>query len=196
MLSVLLLLLRCADGNYLFIISSYTHRKGREWKNCTLFLPLLGQNLRVQASFSCKKGPEVFKWPSVIASIKFPKPLNLFTFWSVMNGDGKQFSIFLTLNLCAPEVACSYVSISLLNCSAPPLNLSIGNCFRADCWIVSSFSTAFLNHSTSVGHNKVPVIAKWSTKIDPLCLWNLARSLSCFPMNCHQGGFKKVTHIE
>lgn len=47
-----------------------------------------------------------------------------------MSGDGKQFSIFLTLNLFVPEIACSYLSISLLNCKAPPLNLSMRNHFR------------------------------------------------------------------
>lgn len=86
--------------------------------------------------------------------MKFPQPLKLLSFWSVMSGDGKQFSIFLTPNPCIPEIVCSYLSISLLNCKAPHLNLSMRNHFRVQTTeSYPVFPTALWNLSFLLGHS-------------------------------------------
>lgn len=125
---MLLLLLKYANNNYPLIIFGFACRKGKGWNNFPLFYHCQAKSWEYTHFPNIRK-PEVFKWPTMRACIEFPQTTKLLTFWSVMSADGKQFSVILTLNLCEPEVVCSNVSISLLNCKASPLNLWIGNHF-------------------------------------------------------------------
>lgn len=81
--------------------------------------------------------------------MKFPQPLKLLSFWSVMSGDGRQFSIFLILSLCVPEIVCSYLSISLLNCKAPHLNLSM----RSHFWVQTTESYPVSPQPSETSHS-------------------------------------------